>query len=302
MPARRRESAEQRFAAFILVEMKTLRIELCRESLDRLGGEGKRSQFAPLPNLDVLEEPHQPTCPNASSGRRSTMIGEIISHNSCPAALRITHLNVTMPVEGRLRETRASVISTSSMRSSSGRSGASQRNSLTPGEPIDAVRPIYPSNIIRIMIEHRCQPEPERPFSIDRDAASSSRCIGCGSNSAANASISSRVTRRGPKVPKWPGGKSSKVSVILVGDCLRGIRIVASICGNLNPPTRIARALWANTFFRAVLILPGTKFAARPCALSTSLDATDIRFCWGERSMFEFRDLFQWDRFITPTI
>src|SRR3984957_11454005 len=65
------------------------------------------------------------------------------------------------------------------------------------------------------MIEQRCQPEPARPLSIEREAASSSRCIGCGSNSAANASISSRVTRRGPKVPKWPGGKSSKVRVMM---------------------------------------------------------------------------------------
>jgi predicted membrane metal-binding protein len=29
---------------------------------------------------------------------------------------------------------------------------------------------------------------------------------------------------------------------------------------------------------------------------------TDIRLAGGERPMFEFRDLFQWDRFITPTI
>src|SRR5580698_1680593 len=65
------------------------------------------------------------------------------------------------------------------------------------------------------MIEHRCQPEPDRPFSIEREAAASSRCIGCGSNSAANASISSRVTWRGPKLPKWPGGKSSKVRVMM---------------------------------------------------------------------------------------
>src|SRR4051794_31656518 len=27
-----------------------------------------------------------------------------------------------------------------------------------------------------------------------------------------------------------------------------------------------------------------------------------IRFAWGDWPMFEFRDLFQWDRFITPTI
>src|SRR5260370_3548708 len=29
---------------------------------------------------------------------------------------------------------------------------------------------------------------------------------------------------------------------------------------------------------------------------------TDSRLAGGERPMFEFRDLFQWDRFITPTI
>src|SRR4051794_11306137 len=28
----------------------------------------------------------------------------------------------------------------------------------------------------------------------------------------------------------------------------------------------------------------------------------EFRFGLGERTMFEFRDLFQWDRFITPTI
>ena len=92
------------------------------------------------------------------------MIGETISHSAWPAALRTTPLNVTMPVSGRLRETLASATSMSSVRSSPGRSGASQRNSLTPGEPSDAVRPMKPSNIIRIMIEHRCQPEPDRPL------------------------------------------------------------------------------------------------------------------------------------------
>src|SRR5271155_3136045 len=65
------------------------------------------------------------------------------------------------------------------------------------------------------MIEQRCQPEAANPFNIDCRAASSSRCIGCGSNSAAKASISSRLTRRGPKLPKRPGGKSSKVSVVM---------------------------------------------------------------------------------------
>src|SRR6266404_9984968 len=215
MPARRRESAEQRFASLFLIEMKALRIELRGKFLDQVRGEGERPQFAPLPDLDILEETHQPACPAARPARRCTMIGETISHKTCPAALRTTPLNVTMPVSGRLRETLASATLTSSVSSSSGRSGASQRNSLTPGEPSEAVRPIKPSTIIRIMIEQRCQPDAESPCSIDRFAAASSRCIGCGSNSAAKASISSRVTRRGPNLPKWPGGKSSKVSVMM---------------------------------------------------------------------------------------
>ena len=97
------------------------------------------------------------------------MIGETISHNGCPAALRTMPLNVTMPVSGRLFETLASATSISSVMSSPGRSGASQRNSLTPGEPSEAVRPMKPSNIIRIMIEHRCQPDADRPPSIERE-------------------------------------------------------------------------------------------------------------------------------------
>ncbi len=134
MPARRRQSAEQRFAPCFLVEMKALRIELRREFLDGLGGEGERSDFAPLPDLDVLEEIHQPPpAPPRPRDRRCTMIGETHSHNACPAALRTTALKVTMPVSGRLRETLASATSTSSVRSSPGRNGASQRNSLDAG-------------------------------------------------------------------------------------------------------------------------------------------------------------------------
>src|ERR1700687_1146664 len=195
--------------------MKALRIELASEFLDSVGGEGERSDLAPLPDLHILEETHQPACSAAIPARRATMIGETNSHKPCPAALRTRALNVTMPVSGRLRETLASTTSISSVRSSPGRSGASQRTSSTPGEPSDALRPMKPSTIIRIMIEQRCQPEPDRPLSIERDAASSSRCIGCGSNSAAKGRMSARVTRRGPKVPKWPGGKSSKVRVLM---------------------------------------------------------------------------------------
>src|SRR5450432_2590723 len=47
--------------------------------------------------------------------------------------------------------------------------------------------------------------------------------------------------------------------------------------------------------------LPGTPFGARPCAGSALLERLIFDLS-GERPMFEFRDLFQWDRFITPTI
>ena len=144
--------------------MKTLRIELRGEFLDVLGGEGERAQFAPQADL---HDPRRNASGLPRRSRRRTMIGDTISHSVLPAALRTMPLNVTMPVSGRLFDTRASATSISSVNSSSGRSGASQRISLTPGEPSEAVRPIKPSNIIRIMIEHRCQPEPDSPFSID---------------------------------------------------------------------------------------------------------------------------------------
>src|SRR5579863_6927024 len=131
MPARRSKPSKQRLAPRLLVEVKALRIELGRELLDAFGGEGKRAKFAPLSDLDVLEESHQPACSAAASSRRCTMIGDIISQSGSPAALLTTALRVTMPVEGRLRETLALVTSTSSINSSPGRSGASQRSSLT---------------------------------------------------------------------------------------------------------------------------------------------------------------------------
>src|SRR5579863_725962 len=250
MPSRGRQTAEQRFASLLLVEVKALRVKFRREGLDGVSGEGERTEIAPLPCLDVFKEMHQRARQVAASPRRWTMIGETISHNACPEELLATILNMTMPVVGRLRETRAPATSTSSVMSSPGRNGASQRNSLTPGEPNDAVRPIKPSNIIRMMIEQRCQPDPASPFSIERAAAASSRCMGCGSNSAAKARISSAVTCRGPKRPKGPGLKSSKTRVFITGDIRQGSPIVAALCGNLNPSTRMVRLRLARTRIR----------------------------------------------------
>ena len=195
-----------------------------------------------------------------------------------------------MPVSGRLFDTRASATSISSVNSSSGRSGAIQRISLTPGEPSEAVRPMKPSNIIRIMIEQRCQPEPDSPFSIDLLAASSSRCIGCGSNSAAKARISSRVTRRGPNEPKRPGGKSSNVSVVMSGenevrkpDCGRYLR--QSQPGCLHGHARCRRASPAGTSPP----LSGAAFRAR----QQPLNAThSFRFSWGNDRCSIFRTCF----------
>src|SRR5665213_791604 len=50
------------------------------------------------------------------------------------------------------------------------------------------------------------------------------------------------------------------------------------------------------------LVLPATAFGARPCAAISQIRTPLLCDLPGERPMFEFRDLFQWDRFITPTI
>jgi len=93
---------------------------------------------------------------------------------------------------------RISITVALSVRRSPGRTGLSQRTSSTPGEPIAADASTKPSAIMRIDSAQVCQPEATRPPSMVARAASSSACIGCGSNSAANASISSRVIVRGP--------------------------------------------------------------------------------------------------------
>jgi hypothetical protein len=61
---------------------------------------------------------------------------------------------------------------------------------------------------------------------------------------------------------------------------------VAALCGNLNPPARMARATFGES--------------GRTC-LIVGLTQPGAPFARG-REMFSFSDLFQWDRFITPTI
>lgn len=61
---------------------------------------------------------------------------------------------------------------------------------------------------------------------------------------------------------------------------------MAALCGNLNPPVRMARATFGESG-QTSLIVGLTRAAAQ--------------FAPG-REMFSFSYLFQWDRFITPTI
>jgi hypothetical protein len=66
---------------------------------------------------------------------------------------------------------------------------------------------------------------------------------------------------------------------------------VAVIYGNLNPPARMARPSSC----------PRRHSEPGPAAIS-QVRTPLLLDLPGERPMFEFRDLFQWDRFITPTI
>lgn len=61
---------------------------------------------------------------------------------------------------------------------------------------------------------------------------------------------------------------------------------MAALSGNLNPPARMARATFDES--------------GQTCL--ESVDAAGGAICPGGREMFSFSDLFQWDRFITPTI
>ena len=66
-------------------------------------------------------------------------------------------------------------------------------------------------------------------------------------------------------------------------------QIVAALCGNLNPCARMARApVWPAASGRGLCRQP-------------DLGDTSRLIRWG-KTMFDFQDLFQWDRFITPTI
>ena len=206
------------------------------------------------------------------------MIGETISHNACPAALRTTPLNVTMPVSGRLRETLASATSISSVRSSPGRSGASQRNSLTPGEPSEAVRPM-------IAVEHHPHHDRAKMPARSRQALQHRALRGL------------FVEMHRLRIELGGKGQYLLARDVARSECAEmagreifegqrhdwglpeGSPIVAVICGNLNPPTRMARALGRAPPFGARPDLPGTTFGARPCAVPARFRRNSYSTC-----------------------
>src|SRR5881227_2281006 len=72
-----------------------------------------------------------------------------------------------------------------------------------------------------------CQPDAAKPLNKVSRAAASSRCIGCGSNWAANRLISSSVTLIEPLLNFMPSAKSSNHSIMSdLSDTYRGGELV----------------------------------------------------------------------------
>ena len=142
--------------------------------------------------------------------RRSSICGQVSVITFSSRSLNTSQRKLTKPRSGLLCEARAESTLPRTVRLSPGRTGLSQRTSSMPGAPIEAASSSSPSAIIFIITQQVCQPDAPSPPSMVPRAASSSRCIGCGSNCAANPIISSRVTRRGPYSAVQPGEKSSK--------------------------------------------------------------------------------------------
>ena len=250
MPARRRKPAEQRLAALLLVEMKALRIELRGEFLDHLGGEGERSDFAPLPDLDFLEETHQPAY-SAAPARRRTMIGETISHSASPPALRTTPLNVTMPVSGRLLRNPAPP---STSTSSSEIVARPQRRQ--PAQFVDAGRAQRCGAADKAVEHHPHHDRAEMPART-RKPLQHRACRGL---FVEMHRLRIELRGKGEHLLARDVARAECAETagrkIFEGQCHgwglpEGSPIVAVICGNLNPPARMARALRASTAFGA---------------------------------------------------
>ncbi len=86
------------------------------------------------------------------------------------------------------------------------------------------------------MIAQLCQPDAHSPPTMVARAASSSRCIGCGSNSAANSLISSAVTVLRPVFGDLAGGEIFPMSFGTADPAERGSCAIRS---QRDPPASI---------------------------------------------------------------
>ncbi len=163
-----------------------------------------RVEAAPAPFGPASSSPAEAT------SRRPAIMEKCCSQAISPRWLRRSTRIFTRPMRGREREERVSSTLQRAVSVSPGRTGLSHFTSSTPGAPIEEELWMRPSNMMRIMSAQVCQPEAISSPTKVPFAASSSRWKGCGSNSRAKATISSRVTRRGPHSPLAPTGKSSK--------------------------------------------------------------------------------------------
>src|SRR5262249_30698141 len=214
LPARRAQAAEVRARRRFLVGMKELRVVAPCERLDALGRESVGAEFPALANSQVLEKLHTDAPAGADVRRANIMlVREVMTQ--VPISLSTSKNKPTNPRSGRLCDAFLSRTVTRTRSTSPGRTGASQRISSTPGAPMDEELSTKPSAMMRIMIAQVCQPDAHNPPTSVARAASSSRCIGCGSNSAANALISSALTSWRPYSLTWPTAKSSQKSFVM---------------------------------------------------------------------------------------
>ena len=147
--------------ALLLVEVKALRIEFRGERLDGLGGEGVRADLAALADLDLLEEMHRSTRPSrAPDHDRRGHLAQRLARRVARGAFERDDAESRA---GSWRRAPRRHRRRASDRRRAATAPASAPRS-TPGEPSEAVRPMKPSNIIRIITEQRCQPEPDRPL------------------------------------------------------------------------------------------------------------------------------------------
>src|SRR5215470_2963139 len=299
VPSRRAQPTEQRMRGGGLVEMERLRIKARRKRLDLFGCERVAADLGLVADGDVLEEPHQPDTSSrlASAAARRANIGltlNVIRH--APEESTSSNRNLTKPSSGRLREGLISSTVARARMLSPGRNGLSQRTSSMPGAPMKCDWAIKPSLSRRISRQQLCQPDAASAPSMLARAASSSRCIGCGSYAAANSTISSRVTRRGSDSKTLPGVKSSQ---------WRGGTAISGLKNERLPMTYSNQGKSAHRW--PCCPIPVTKWAQRqPIHASIDPKRPQVQSPAPRPSrgglMLDLRDLFQWERFITPSI